>query len=176
MFVLIEVARHYWVIDALDECSAAERRNYDNLFTMLSKIDDRVLLKVFLTSRPSSDLERLLAPLPVVSEQITSENTQVDIRMYVENHSEDLPEETRESLIHRIVEKSSGCFLWTVLVMQQLQDVYSLEETEGVGRDTRRDGTLISSQFTDNVEQSEDKAACDDHTEVDRLCYPTTHR
>ena len=126
------MARHYWVVDALDECSAAERRNYDNLFTMLSKIDDRVLLKVFLTSRPSSDLERLLAPLPVVSEQITTENTQVDIRLYVENHSEDLPEETRESLIQRIVEKSSGCFLWTVLVMQQLQDVYSLEETEKV--------------------------------------------
>ena len=120
------------MIDALDECSAAERRNYDNLFSMLSKIDDGVLLKVFLTSRPSSNLERLLAPLAVVSEQITTENTQGDIRKYVEHHSEDLPEETRESLVQRIVEKSSGCFLWTVLVMQQLQDVYSLEETEKV--------------------------------------------
>lgn len=132
MLVLIEAVRHYWVVDALDECSAAERRNYDNLFSMLSKIDDRILLKVFLTSRPSSDLERLLAPLPVVSDQITTENTQNDIRLYVETYSEDLPEETRESLIQRIVEKSSGCFLWTVLVMQQLQDVYSLEETEKV--------------------------------------------
>lgn len=120
------------MVDALDECSAAERRNYDNLFSMLSKIDEHVPLKVFFTSRPSADLERLLAPLPVVSEQVTTENTQRDIRLYVETHSEDLPEETRESLIQRIVQKSSGCFLWTVLVMQQLQDVYSLEETEKV--------------------------------------------
>lgn len=130
--VLIETFRHYWVIDALDECSAAERRNYDNLFSMLSKIDSRVLLKVFITSRPSSDLERLLAPLPVVADQITTENSYSDIRLYVETYSEDLPEETRDDLIDRIVEKSNGCFLWTVLVMQQLQDVYSSEETEKV--------------------------------------------
>lgn len=124
--------RAYWVIDALDECSAAEKRNYDNLFSMLSKIEESTPLKIFVTSRFSADLERLFAPLPVVHGQITMEDTQHDIRMYVETHSEDLPEETRETLVQRIVEKSSGCFLWTVLVMQQLQDVYSLEETERV--------------------------------------------
>ena len=127
--------RHYWVIDALDECSAAERRNYDILFSMLSKIDDRISLKIFMTSRPSSELERLLSPLPVISEQITVEDSQHDIRLYVNSNADGLPvedEETRQELIEKIVDKSSGCFLWTVLVMQQLQDVYSLEETEQV--------------------------------------------
>ena len=78
--------------------------------------DDRILLKGFLTSRPSSDLERRLAPLPVVSEHTSTENIQGDIRMYVETHSEDLPGEIREDLIQRIVGKSSGCFLRTLLV------------------------------------------------------------
>ena len=127
--------RQYWVIDALDECVAAERRNYDNLFSMLSKIDGNVLLKMFITSRHSADLEKLLSPLPVINKQISLEDSQSDIRRYVDTYAEDLPagdEDTRQALVQKIVEKSAWCFLWTVLVMRQLQDVYNLEETEKV--------------------------------------------
>ncbi len=121
------------MIDALDECAAAERRNFDNLFSMFSKIDEHVLLRIFITSRPSTDLERLSSPLPVISDQVTVEDTQHDIRLCVETNAKSLPvddEDTRQDLVQRIVNKSSGCFLWTVLFMQQLQDVYSLEEIE----------------------------------------------
>jgi WD40 repeat protein len=102
---------------------------------MLSKIDKAIPLKVFITSRPSTDLERLLAPLPKYIEQVTVEDTLEDIRLYIETYSENLPvtdDPTRRTLIEKIVEKSSGSFLWTVLVMRQLDDIYSLQETEAV--------------------------------------------
>jgi WD40 repeat protein len=102
---------------------------------MLSKIDHDIPLRIFFTSRPSRDLENLFSPLPVVVEQITVEDSLQDIRKYVQIYSKALPvddDKTRQTLIEKIVEKSAGCFLWTSLVMYQLQDVYSLEETQSV--------------------------------------------
>lgn len=126
---------HYWVIDALDECRAAESRDFGGLFSLLSKIDSSIPLKVFITSRFSFDIDQCFAPLHPIVEQLTIDDTSRDIRMYVENNSQNLPVETeaqRQDMVETIIEKSSGCFLWAVLVIRQLQDVLSLEEVEEV--------------------------------------------
>ena len=58
--------------------------------------------------------------------------------MFVETYSEDLlaaDEQARQTLVETIVRKSAGCFLWAVLVMRQLQDVYTSREIEEVLRE-----------------------------------------
>ncbi|KAL8912191.1 MAG: hypothetical protein Q9171_002753 [Xanthocarpia ochracea] len=126
---------HYWVIDALDECKAAENHDFGGLFGFLAKIDEDVPLKLFITSRFTSELERLIAPLRPITEQITAEDTTQDIRSYVELYLDSLPGESREEqndLAESIISKSSGCFLWAVVVIQQLKEVMFFEETEDI--------------------------------------------
>lgn len=125
---------NYWVIDALDECRN-ESRNYAGLFSLMAKIEETVPLKIFITSRMSSDLEKLFTPFKKVTEQMSVDDSLQDIRAYCQANSSDLPvedESALQELIDRIVEKSAGCFLWAVLVIRQLQDVYSVEETQQV--------------------------------------------
>jgi WD40 repeat protein len=125
--------RQYWVIDAFDECITAEKRSLDNFFSILAKMDHSIPIKIFVSSRSSVDLERLFATLPFVNVQISVEDSIQDIQMFVETYAEDLPAEddkTREGLVETIVQKSAGCFLWTVLVMQQLRDTYFSEGIE----------------------------------------------
>jgi WD40 repeat protein len=127
--------RHYWVIDALDECTAAEKRGLENFFSILAKIDTSIPLKVFISSRASADLERLFSTLPVLNVHISPDDSTQDIQMFVETYAEDLPaedEQGRQTLVETIVRKSAGCFLWTVLVMRQLQDIYTSQEIEEV--------------------------------------------
>ena len=102
---------------------------------MLAKIDSSVPLKVFISSRASADLERLFSTLPVLNVHISPDDSTEDIRMFVETYAEDLPAEdgqARQTLVETIVRKSAGCFLWTVLVMRQLQDIYTSQEIEEV--------------------------------------------
>ena len=126
------------MIDALDECVAAEKRGFDHFFSMLAKIDISIPLKIFVSSRASVDIERLFTPLSFVNVQISVEDSTQDIRTFVETYAEDLPAEnetSREELVETIVRKSAGCFLWTVLVMRQLQDIYTSEEIEEILRE-----------------------------------------
>jgi WD40 repeat protein len=130
--------RHYWVIDALDECTMAESRGLENFLSILAKISSSIPLKVFISSRASADLERLFSKLPVLKVHISPEETTQDIRMFVETYAEDLPaadEQARQTLVETIVRKSAGCFLWTALVMRQLQDIYTSREIEEVLRE-----------------------------------------
>ena len=127
--------RHYWVIDALDECVIAEKRSFESFFSMLAKIDSSIPLKVFISSRASADLERLFSTLPFLNVHISPDDSTEDIRMFAETYAEDLPaedEQARQTLVETIIRKSAGCFLWTVLVMRQLQDIYTSQEIEEV--------------------------------------------
>ncbi|KAL8883971.1 MAG: hypothetical protein Q9215_007887 [Flavoplaca cf. flavocitrina] len=116
---------HYWVIDALDECKAAENHDFGGLFGFLARIDHSVPVKLFITSRFTTEFERLIAPLHPVTEQVTAEDTTQDIRAYVETYLDSLPGENKEEqndLAESIIAKSSGCFLWAVVVIHQLKE------------------------------------------------------
>ncbi|KAK0101598.1 hypothetical protein ONS95_006761 [Cadophora gregata] len=126
---------HFWVLDALDECSAADKRIFDNFFAFLANIDSTIPLKVFISSRSSVDLERLFSGLAYTQTRISVEDSQHDIRMFMEAHADDLPvddDRMKISLIETMVRKSAGCFLWTVLVMRQLQDIFTADEVEEI--------------------------------------------
>ncbi|KAL2069213.1 hypothetical protein VTL71DRAFT_15551 [Oculimacula yallundae] len=135
IFLISFSTTYYWVLDALDECNIVEKRMFDNFFSMLGKIDHTLPLKVFVSSRSSVDLERFFSSLSYTQTRVSVEDSQHDIRIFVEAHADDLPvndERMRAALIETMVKKSVGCFLWTVLVMRQLQDIYTADEIEDV--------------------------------------------
>ncbi|KAK2600092.1 hypothetical protein QQS21_005178 [Conoideocrella luteorostrata] len=127
---------HFWVIDALDE--AAERGYADEFFRFLLKIDREVPLKIFITSRPTFALDTLSAQLPTVTQLMTPDDYAGDMRQYVETWSANLPvadASEREMFVENIVDRSGGCFLWTVLVIRKLQEVLTVEEIHEVLRE-----------------------------------------
>lgn len=127
--------RQYWVIDALDECRVSASKVYEHLYSILSRIDDQLPLKILITSTPSRDIDQLMGRLPKFQVQISLDSTLQDIRRYVEANSNNLPDQgdhARNSLIRKVIEKSSGCFLWVSFVVDQLKECYSSEEIEEV--------------------------------------------
>jgi len=123
---------HYWVIDALDECS-----NHAIFFPMLAKLWTPFPLRIFITSRHTQDFKRhfgLLSNMSI-SEQISTDDTLHDIEHYVEHKVEDLPleeEAFRSRVVATVVKKSSGCFLWVALVLEELSKVYTEADIEQV--------------------------------------------
>ena len=116
---------HYWVIDAMDECN-----NHAVLFPLLAKLQTPFPLKIFITSRHSNEFRNHFALLgnAAVGEPISTDDTIHDIRLYVKHRVENLPldeEAFRQKVVSTIVQKSSGCFLWVVLVLEELTKVYT---------------------------------------------------
>lgn len=114
---------HYWVLDALDECN-----NYGALFPLLAKAEAPFPLKVFITSRSSNDCYKHFGLLgnTVVADQIDVSDTLRDIELYVQARIEHLPlDQDRLDIVNTIIKKSSGCFLWVVLVLEELRKVYT---------------------------------------------------
>ncbi|CAG8413316.1 unnamed protein product, partial [Penicillium salamii] len=122
--------RHYWVIDALDECS----NPHVLLHAILSNMDKSIPLRILVTSRNTVDLDQgfsvipsnLVQPLP-----ISTKDTEFDLRLLVERRTQDLgivgPDE-RDTLAEKILDKSKGSFLWTVLVLEELLRCHSRKE------------------------------------------------
>ncbi|RKL39818.1 hypothetical protein BFJ72_g6545 [Fusarium proliferatum] len=124
---------HFWVIDALDE--ATQTSNAEDYFLLLSKIDDEIPLKVFVTSRPTQELDHSFTQLPTIIELITPDDSMRDIQLYVNTWSANLPVDEvddRNRLVDKIVRMSGGSFLWTVLIMKKLRHVLAVEEIHDV--------------------------------------------
>ena len=113
----------YWILDALDECS-----NHGALFPFLARVETPFPFRVFITSRSSNDFTKHFGMLDsmVVTDQVTVEDTLRDIETYVQAKIESLPlDQDRLEIVDTIIEKSSGCFLWVVLVLEELRKVYT---------------------------------------------------
>ncbi|KAK4236050.1 hypothetical protein C8A03DRAFT_36078 [Achaetomium macrosporum] len=120
----------YWVIDALDECPS---RALATLMSMFARIEPTVPLRIFITSRPNSHVERLLnqeriARLEMHTGQADSLR---DIEAFVRSRLspsiiEDFNEEEGD-LVAEIIEKSNGIFLWASLILTRLDEAHSIE-------------------------------------------------
>ncbi|TVY71558.1 Vegetative incompatibility protein HET-E-1 [Lachnellula suecica] len=137
----VPFSAHYWVIDGLDECLAFS----SFLDTMLAKLDISLPLRHLITSRESSEFDKSFVSLGtdrVQSEKIETEDTLPDIRLLVEIKARSLivmDDDDRAILIKKILEKSRGSFLWTVLVLNELSSSHSAEEINQVLDDVPRD-------------------------------------
>ncbi|KAL9628615.1 MAG: hypothetical protein Q9204_005780 [Flavoplaca sp. TL-2023a] len=123
---------HYWILDAMDECT-----DNDFFFSMLSKIDADTPLRILFTSRPSADIEKTIAKSDgsTAAMRISVEDTTIDIDLYLNanlNHLAQGDEEMCDILKSNIIEKSDGCFLWVVLVLDELDKAYSASDIQQV--------------------------------------------
>ena len=127
--LLVELQQpQYWVVDALDECA-----NSKALFPLLSKIEKKVRLRVFLTSRPSLVFERSFSQenIPRIAEAITQDVSLIDIKLFLDEHAPYFlveSEEERQQLVDTILKTSNGNFLWTDLIVKNIEEARSIEQ------------------------------------------------
>lgn len=133
--------RHYWVIDALDECM-----KFTSFFDpMLANLDESIPLRILITSRETPELEKHFLSLGthrVQQERISTADTMPDIQLLVETKAKSVPlkdDEDRATLVKTILGKSEGSFLWTVLVLSELSNSYGEEEINQALEDIPRD-------------------------------------
>ncbi|KAK8102609.1 hypothetical protein PG984_015755 [Apiospora sp. TS-2023a] len=149
---------YFWIIDALDE--AAERGSLDEYFSFLSKIDDNIPLKVFITSRPSHVLDNLFTPLPTLTFFVTPDDSTADIELYVRSRSANLPvtdARERNDLVKSIVSMSGGSFLWVVLVIEQLGDAHTVKDVQDVLHEVPQEMSELYRRNLLKVESSRSK-------------------
>ena len=140
---------HFWIIDGLDECKSCGA--FPN---MLAKIEEKIPLRVLITSRRTPELEKLLIPLGVTSMAISMDDTLNDIRLYLEANIDSLPtvgKDASQQLIDDIVVKSKGCFLWACLVLEQLEDTYNEQQIKEVLEEVPQDMDLLYERILHNM-------------------------
>lgn len=149
-------SRHYWVIDALDECV-----NFTPLFdSMLAKLDESIPLRVLIISRKNSELERHFLSLGTFRfrcEEISIEDTFPDMKSLVESRAKTLfvkNDDDRAVLTGKILAKSEGSFLWTVLVLNELSSSHGEEEMNQVLDDIPRDMEPLYQRTLDLMSQN----------------------
>lgn len=142
---------HYWVIDGLDECD-----NHSALFPLLGKIDKSFPLKVFMTSRPSLAIERyfLQERVTTVAEVVERTNSMHDIELFLQAHAHYLlvaNDSDRLRLVRQILQKSNGNFLWTRLVVKELEEAHSEQRVREVLESVPRGMDELYSRILTNL-------------------------
>ncbi|OQE43655.1 hypothetical protein PENCOP_c003G00554 [Penicillium coprophilum] len=150
------MARHYWVIDALDECSNPSVI----LHAILSNMDKSIPLRILVTSRDTADLDRgfsFITPKLIQSLQISPKDTESDLRLLVERRTQVLgvvEPDDRAELAEKILEKSKGSFLWTILVLEELLRCHSRKEIHQILENVPRGMELLYKRTLDSMSQA----------------------
>jgi len=126
---------HFWVIDGLDECSSQ-----NSLASLLSKVGNSFPLRVFITSRPTSEIVRDLTKIKssMYIDEITTSDTRYDIENYIQAFFKDFSlqdDDFRQRVADIIMKKSNGSFLWVALVLEEIRSAYSAADVEHILRD-----------------------------------------
>ncbi|MCJ1356771.1 MAG: hypothetical protein MMC33_006767 [Icmadophila ericetorum] len=147
---------HYWIIDGLDECV-----NFTSFFDlMLAKLDQSIPLRILITSRETSELQKQFLSLGTHrfhSERISTTDTHPDIKLLVEAKAKSLvvkDDEGRAALVEKVLAKSKGSFLWTVLVLNELLDSHGEEEINQVLEDVPRDMEPLYQRTLETMSQA----------------------
>lgn len=132
IFTVVLDHDQYWVIDALDEC-----KNETEITSLLMKAVKLCSIRIFVTSRNRFESPRKLGvpEVQVISEQILEEDSKSDIALYLEANMDELPslnEHGRQQIVHQILEKSAGCFLWVSLIFQELRKVHTYTDVQKI--------------------------------------------
>ena len=159
IFKLPCLERHFWVIDAIDECA-----NFNALFTkrLLATVPDS--LRLFATSRNLDEIERGLTSLGPsrASIQILSDaDTVEDMRLFLVTRLAELgrPDtvEDRERMCEKILTKSRGSFLWARLVLQEFEEAWTEEAMDDVLREIPADLFELYSRMVQSIETDKRK-------------------
>src|SRR5207248_2069075 len=102
-------------------------------------------LRILITRRETPELEKHFMALGThrfQSERISAADTLPDIKLLVEAKAKALPMkggDDRAVLVEKILGKSQGSFLWTVLVLNELSSSYGKEDVNQVLDDVPRE-------------------------------------
>ena len=145
---------HYWVIDALDECSKAQ-----SFLSIFGSIESQIPLRIFITSRKTQEIERAFVQLgpKIMHLEILASDTLEDIKSFIESRIDRLPVEGDESKLNlctKILAKSEGSFLWVRLVVQELEHTWSEEAIEEVLHEVPADMNLLYMRALDNMSRT----------------------
>ena len=115
------------MIDGLDESS-----NILDFFTMMKGARPKFPLRIFVTSRKIPEIQRGIRAISnsFTGVEIPVINTMRDLSIYVHARVGDLPidgDEEKANVANRLLEKSSACFLWVRMVLDELESVYGYE-------------------------------------------------
>lgn len=144
----------YWVVDALDEC-----KSEPELIPLLLKVQEKCSIRILVTCRTRFELHRQI-PHPnvtVVSDDISTQDTKGDIELYLQTHMDDLPldnEDDRRDMVNQILDKSTGCFLWVSLVLQELRQVNTSQEIRQVLEDVPSDMDDLYSRILESMSKA----------------------
>jgi WD40 repeat protein len=130
-------ATRYWVIDALDECA-----DLKVLFPLIASIDPASRIRILMTSRRLPEITEQFADLrrtnyapQILCEEISFDDTRVDIEFYLERNRAKIHvghDVQRDSFLKYILEKSEGCFLWVRLVLDELALTWSVQDVQRI--------------------------------------------
>jgi len=133
LFKLSSLSRHFWVIDGLDECPS-----FNALFSKRFLITLPDEIRLFATSRSLEAIERGLASLGSRATVCTLSDldTLADMRLFLTTKLRELDrlesQDELDAMCDKILEKSSGSFLWVRLVLQEFEDAWTEEAMEAV--------------------------------------------
>jgi WD40 repeat protein len=116
---------HFWVIDALDECSSS-----NSIAAMLAKVPANLPLRVFMTSRRTIETADWFSQLNdlTYADQMIADDTRNDIELCLNAKIKSLPlqtDDSRQYVAEVILEKSNGSFLWVILVLKEMRLIVS---------------------------------------------------
>ncbi|KAI0523866.1 WD40 repeat-like protein [Xylaria bambusicola] len=143
----------YWVIDALDECP---RDSLVSLVQMLARVNPNIPLKIFLSSRPESRIQQIFEHenIRYIKFQTGQGESLRDIGAYLLSWPKLREEGDSQPLVDLILQKSDGIFLWAALIMDRLEDCYSIEDMESVVKGVPSEMNDFYADIVDKIEQS----------------------
>ncbi|KAI1356671.1 WD40 repeat-like protein [Xylaria sp. FL0043] len=143
----------YWVIDALDECP---RDSLISLIQMLARINPNIPLKIFLSSRPESKVQQVFEQenIKYIKFQTGQGESLQDIGAYLRSWPKLRGEGGSQPLVELILQKSDGIFLWAALIMDRLDDCYSIEDMESVVKGVPSEMNDFYADIVEKIEQS----------------------
>ncbi|KAJ5261335.1 hypothetical protein N7478_011930 [Penicillium angulare] len=133
-------SRHYWVIDGLDECP--DSLNF--LKGMLSKMDHTVPIRILITGRDAVDLQQGFSQIPprlLQQFSISTADTKSDMNLLIQERMgviEVMSRANRWEVAQKILDKSEGSFMWTILVLDELFRCTSRKQCDKVIEDMPR--------------------------------------
>lgn len=145
---------HYWIIDALDECS-----KLNSFFSILSNLDGKIPLRIFITSRKIQEIERGFSQLrqkPSHVDMLLSDTID-DIKSFISAKISLLPvqgDKNLASLTDRILTKSGGSFLWVRLVIHELENTWAEEVIEQVLNEIPDDMNLLYKKILNDMSKT----------------------
>jgi hypothetical protein len=124
----------YWVIDALDEGADSAK-----LWPLFKSVSTKFNFRIFMTSRTSAVIRNSFVQvgngIQCTEDSISPDDTQNDIRKLLEEKGAIIPgnsDSDRSEMLSKIVQHSQGSFLWTNIVLKEMEFAYSQADIDEI--------------------------------------------